>query len=595
MSTSNDKTVRHVPARLRNEAEKRLQTRADSRHAPQNRIETLRLVHELEVHQIELEIQNEELRQTRDAAEKALNRYTELYDFAPVGYITLDSGMVIREANLSGASLLGIERALLIGQRFQTFITAECRPGFRTFLGTALHSRLKQTCEVTLRNAGNAPLIVQIEAEASVVLQECRLALIDITGRRQAETALQESEERMYRLAEMAADAIIMLDDSGTVTFCNAASKRMFGCPENGILNCDFHQDFIPEHLRTAARQGLAGYGKPGRGQLAGCTTEVTALKKDGTEFPLELSVSAVKLHDTWHSIAIMRDISERKQLEERIREVIRQQQAILDNIPDMAWLKDREGRYVAVNEPFARSLGRIPRELVGKTDADIYPPELVAKYEQDFNEVMTSGRRAYFEDSIICPEGVMRHVEKIKTPIFNDTGAVIGVIGIAHDITDRKEVEVRLRHESTHDSLTGLYNRAFFDEELDRLSHGRMFPMSIVMADVNNLKAVNDAQGHQAGDRLICLAARIILKAFRAEDIVARIGGDEFAVLLPETGTDVAEEAVCRIMESHEIRSGQLSIAFGVASAENRDQLVEALTQSDARMYQNKSLQKAP
>ncbi|NLC70680.1 MAG: diguanylate cyclase [Desulfuromonadaceae bacterium] len=274
---------------------------------------------------------------------------------------------------------------------------------------------------------------------------------------------------------------------------------------------------------------------------------------------------------------------------EQKISEVIRQQQAILDNIPHIAWLKDRTGRYVAANGPFNRLFGVTARELVGKNDFDIHSPELAIKYEKDTMKAMATGRRTYFEEAIIDREGKTRFVEKIETPIFNDTGVAIGSIGIVQDITVRKEEEMALRYSSTHDILTGLYNRAFFNEELERLARGRMFPMSIVMADLNGLKKVNDTLGHEAGDHLLRLAAGIILKAFRAEDIVARVGGDEFAVLLPDTAQNVAEKIVKKIKTCPEIKAGLVSIAFGVASAENKDHLAATLRLSDQRMYLDK------
>jgi len=933
-----------------------------------------KLVQELEIHKIELEMQNAELCQTRDETAKVLESYTDLYDFAPVGYVTLTRETGIIGINLRGAGLLNAERERLIGRRFEQFISGDSRPDFNDFINTIFTSPDKASCEVTLTYKEHLPVVVQIEGMAITSKAECHLALIDITGRKQGKVALQESEQRLYKLAEMAVDAILMMDDSGVVTTCNAATEKMFGCPSSEIIGQDFHLLFTPERFGNVQKQGRTSFKESGAGPLVGKWSEVIGLRKDGTEFPLDLSVSALNIKGKWHAIGIMRDvtehrqvaealkkseqkftkifhsvpalisistlkegrfidinqtflhtlgyqrdeiigrtsheldlwedgtdratlvrmmeeqasvqnlevtlkrkngdlllallsaelididneqylltiarditerkqleikiqealeyaenivetvreplvvldselkiltanhsfyetfkvnptdtighfiydlgnrqwdipklrvlfedilpndtvfngyevehefpdigrktillnarhifrekigshiillamedITERKQLEteiqaareyaenivetvreplmvldsdlkiltanhsfyetfkvtpeatignfiydignrqwdipklrilfedilplstvfngyevehdfvgigrkiirlnarevyrkdirsrvillameditvrklaeERIGEVIRQQQAILDNIPNSAWLKDKDGRYLAVNEPFGKLFGVAPKDLVGKNDYDIYPRERAVKYEKNSREVMSTGTRTYFEETIVDREGNVQYVEKIKTPIFNDAGAVIGIIGIAHDITSRKEIEVSLRHDSTHDILTGLYNRAFFDEELERLSHGRLFPISIVMADVNGLKCVNDTMGHDAGDNLIRLAARIILDAFRAEDIVARIGGDEFAVLLPFTDAVVAEEAVERIKSSPEATSGQVSIAFGVASADSKDQLTEALKLSDERMYRHKSVQK--
>jgi len=299
------------------------------------------------------------------------------------------------------------------------------------------------------------------------------------------------------------------------------------------------------------------------------------------------------KPFDSTEVLARIKMLAHVNSLNDRLSEVIQQQQAILDNIPSIAWLKDREGRYLAVNEPFSRLFDLAPGDLVGKNDFDLYPPELATKYEKEFREVVATGTRIFFEESVADKAGKIKCVEKVKTPIFNETGDVIGIIGIAHDVTRRKKVEVKLRHDSTHDRLTGLYNRAFFEEELARFAQRRMFPVSIVMADVNGLKGVNDTLGHDAGDHLLRLAARIILHAFRSEDIVARVGGDEFAVLLPATDETVAEEAVMRIKSSPEIIAGEVSIAFGIASAADKNQLADALKLGDVRMYRDKSEQK--
>jgi PAS domain S-box-containing protein len=190
-------------AELRRRAEEQLRTKTTGLQPPKNEEESQRLVHGLEVHQIELEMQNDELKNARDKAERLLDKYTDLYDFAPVGYYTLDHIGTILEVNLSGARLLGIERSLLPGRRFELCVANEARLFFSEFLGKVFAGQKKRSCEIMLTSERNLPIFVQIEAVAFASGQECRIAVIDITERRQAEKVI---EKLNFDLTARAAD-----------------------------------------------------------------------------------------------------------------------------------------------------------------------------------------------------------------------------------------------------------------------------------------------------------------------------------------------------------------------------------------------------
>jgi len=184
-ATKNGKISPVEVAELRRASDEQLKAKA----APLSRTleETRRLLQELQLHQIELETQNAELRQARDQADLARQKYNDLYDLAPVGYLTLDSDGAIRDVNLTGASLLGVERSLLLGRRFGLLVAHEARPAFNEFLGKVFTNRTRETCEVELLGKGKRPLFVQIETVSSASGQECRAAIIDISARRRAE------------------------------------------------------------------------------------------------------------------------------------------------------------------------------------------------------------------------------------------------------------------------------------------------------------------------------------------------------------------------------------------------------------------------
>jgi PAS domain S-box-containing protein len=154
-----------------------------------------RLLHELQVHQLELEMQNAELRQARDELDTALEKYTGLYDFAPVAYFTLDRTGTITAVNLAGASLVGGVRSRLIGQQFRKFVADADRIAFTGFLEKVLASLIKESCEFVLMNRIKQQVSVQIEAMATASGQEFRLALIDVTGRKSMEAHLMQAEK----------------------------------------------------------------------------------------------------------------------------------------------------------------------------------------------------------------------------------------------------------------------------------------------------------------------------------------------------------------------------------------------------------------
>ena len=239
MGIDKDKSLSTAAAELRRQAEERLHAKPAKFHSPRAKEETQRLVHELEVHQIELEMQNAELRQAREEAETALEKYTDLYDFSPVGYFTLDRNGAISAVNLSGASLLGVERSRLIGRRFGLLVAAEARPFFADFIGKVFASQGEESCEVTLTAEGSSPLIVQIEAIADASGRECRLALIDMTERKRAETALLAKEEAHWSLIKNLPVGIVVHAPDTRVVLCNPEAEQLLGISSNQMLGKD--------------------------------------------------------------------------------------------------------------------------------------------------------------------------------------------------------------------------------------------------------------------------------------------------------------------------------------------------------------------
>ena len=193
----------------------------------------------------------------------------------------------------------------------------------------------------------------------------------------------------------------------------------------------------------------------------------------------------------------------------------------------------------------------------------------------------------------LISKDGLEKAIEDTAAPIKDRFGKVIGVVIVFRDFSDKKEKRKQIEYLSYHDQLTSLYNRRFFEEELKRLDTKRNLPLSIVFADVNGLKTINDAFGHQYGDLLIQQVSDVFKRECRADDIIARTGGDEFIILLPKTEAGFAEKLVCRLkerIEQEKIMEINISVSFGLDTKNTENQSTSnVLKNAEDLMYQKK------
>jgi diguanylate cyclase (GGDEF)-like protein len=382
---------------------------------------------------------------------------------------------------------------------------------------------------------------------------------------------------------------------------CHSRSAKIIEKSVYGIVV--FNGEGVVQFANQAAEKLL---GKQ-PGELMGKAGDFPWTEADGGEFVIHHedcgSVSAeVRMVDTeWEGkkvrVAFLQDISDYKRTEEALKAAISRleeekslSEAIIAAIGDGISIQDTSFRIIYQN--------RISKELMGDHSGS-YCYTAFARRESVCDDCPVAGS---FRDGhirtvdrrVISDEGTM-YLEITASPLKDSNDKVIAGIEVVRNITERKRVEENLKFMSSHDILTGLYNRFYFEQEMIRLERSRHFPLSLVMADMDDLKALNDRLGHAAGDVLLQQAAQLLREAFRSEDIVARIGGDEFAVLLPDTDGQAVQEVVARIRENLRLWNGthgtSLDLSLGFATARNGEELLEAKKTADLRMYQDKIL----
>ena len=272
---------------------------------------------------------------------------------------------------------------------------------------------------------------------------------------------------------------------------------------------------------------------------------------------------------------------------------------ALFDSIPDIIFYKDKNSLYLGGNHAFEDYNDFLLEDFVGKDDYELFGPQLAAQYLKIDEEVFESRKPSRTEEFYTNEDGKETLFELLKTPYYDEKGQLIGVIGIRRDVTERRRREDEILYLNHHDVLTGLYNRAYIQQALEFLDQDSNFPISVVAGDINGLKLVNDSFGHGEGDRLIVAISQILKKSTRESDVVGRVGGDEFYLILPNTDSKAAKEIIKSIRLSCDEHSQALdndvhftSISLGQATkVEEGLPLTEYINLAEEYMYQQKTL----
>jgi len=279
----------------------------------------------------------------------------------------------------------------------------------------------------------------------------------------------------------------------------------------------------------------------------------------------------------------------------------VRRTRALLDSLPDPAWLTDRDSRMIAVNEAYVQACGQPPSKIIGQTAHDIWPAPSVSSIHGQDAMALDQLQQQRQEATQTLASGDLRHVECISTPVLDENGMLMGVAGVARDITQFRQDQARIHHLAEHDILTDLPNRALLGKRVsEALASAREHHTSVALLflDLDHFKNVNDTLGHEVGDQLLQQVALRLVQQLSPQDTVSRQGGDEFTVLLRSRDAHSVGAMAQRLVDAIappfmvEVHELLVTVSIGISLyPQDGVDMSTLLKNADTAMYQAKAV----
>ncbi len=525
-----------------------------------------------------------ERRRTEAQAQRAFRATRALLERAPVGVIMVNEEGLVEYVNDALAHISGSDPAIL------RQINALDFPGFQE---NGISRNIKAglsgipfsmgPLEYTSRFSGKTMVLIltgipleEPEGRKLVIYVE------DVTTRKRAEEVLEKEKQTFLSILQKIPYGIVLSDGKGKLLYANPEFTAITG----------YTTKEIPTWMRwlkkaypvKRARQAVVRawkediLGKESR-RIFGVTCRDGSVK--------ELEFRSLVLEDG-KTIAAVSDVTGQREAEGLF--------ATVAHSSPVGIYVAQDGRFRFINPYFCTTTGFREDEVLGRETRSFIFPEDRERATVETIQMLKGTRLSASEHRVVNKKGEVRWIlETVSSIQYKQRRAVLGNF---IDITDRKEAEGKMMYLSLHDNLTGLYNRTYFEEEMARLASVRFNPVGIVICDVDGLKLINDILGHNAGDDLLVAAADVIKRCFRSSDVVARVGGDEFAVLLPNTPKPVVEGICHRIQDTVRSYNSEnpaiaLSISVGFATKnESSTKMSELFREADNNMYSRKLCQ---